>query len=140
MLRPADCPAYCSPLSRQRNFPQSPPAAPTYTHRHMAHPGHGRFRATDTLFVCGYPDLWDHIATVQPHRLISILCPHDEADWPTVTGIPHLRLEIDDVHRPCTYFRHATGAHIRQLLAFLREWRSAAGKPAISVHSTRSRR
>ena len=84
--------------------------------------GSNQSRAANTLFVCGYPALWDHIATVRPDHLISILGPHDNSPWPTVTGIPHLRLEIDDVHRPCTGFRHATAAHIRQLLDFLRDW------------------
>ena len=78
--------------------------------------------ATDTLFVCGYPSLWSHIASVQPHYLIPILGLHDDAPWPTVTGIPHLRLEIDDVHRPCAGYRHAAEGHIRQLLDFLRDW------------------
>lgn len=39
-----------------------------------------------------------------------------------VTGIPHLRLEIDDVHRPCNGFSHATPTHIRRLVTFLQGW------------------
>ncbi len=85
-------------------------------------------RSNDTLFVCGYPSLWEHIAAVRPHHLISILGPHDSAAWPELTGVPHLRLEIDDVHRPCSGFRHATAAHIRELAAFLEGWRPEAGE------------
>jgi predicted protein tyrosine phosphatase len=85
--------------------------------------------AADTLFVCGYPNLWDHISAVQPHHLISILGPHDtHAPWPVVTGIPHLRLEIDDVHRPCNGFCHATPAHVRQLVTFLHDWHPERGE------------
>ena len=83
---------------------------------------HDSRSSTGTLFVCGYPNLWDHIAAVRPHRIISILGPNDHAEWPSVTGVDHLRLEIDDVQRPCNGFVHATEAHIRQLLTFLREW------------------
>lgn len=86
--------------------------------------------ASETLFGCGYPSRWDHIAAVRPDHLISILGPHDhdQAPWPTVTGIPHLGLEIDDVYRPCTGFRHATLAHVRQLLDFLHDWHPEAGE------------
>jgi predicted protein tyrosine phosphatase len=94
----------------------------------MPRSGTAKLRAAETLFVCGYPDLWDHISTVQPHLFISILGPHDSTPWPTITGLPHLRLEIDDIHRPCNGFSHATAAHIRQLVTFLQEWHPERGE------------
>ncbi len=72
------------------------------------HLPHTTTTATATLFVCGYPSLYNHLSFVQPHFLIWILGPHDSTPRPTITGLPDLRQEIDDVHRPCNGFANAS--------------------------------
>jgi predicted protein tyrosine phosphatase len=77
------------------------------------------------LFVCSYSTLMERISQFRPEHLVSVLGRSDCVPFPSVVGVRHLRLEIDDVFRPCSGFRPATVRNIRQLVDFVKDWKDS---------------
>jgi len=67
----------------------------------------------------------ERISQFRPEHLVSVLGRSDCVPFPSVVGVRHLRLEIDDVFRPCSGFRPATVRNIRQLVDFVKDWKDS---------------
>jgi predicted protein tyrosine phosphatase len=84
------------------------------------------------IYVCSLREMPEHVRTLRPHRLISLMAAQEQPPTPPgLTRDRHLRIEIDDVCGPCPGAVVPCAAHINALLERLDGW---SGEPPILIH------
>lgn len=75
------------------------------------------------IYVCNILELEEHADALRPERLISIVAPDQQP--PTPRGMApeaHLRVACDDITEPNPLEIAPDRRHVKQLIAFAREW------------------
>lgn len=75
------------------------------------------------IYVCNILEMEEHAEALRPERLISVVAPDQQP--PTPRGMApeaHLRVACDDITEPNPLEIAPDHRHVKQLIAFAREW------------------
>lgn len=75
------------------------------------------------IYVCSLLELDEHAARLEPARLISIVSPEEQPSTPRgIRSGAHLRVSCHDIVEPFAGEVLPDLGHVRQIIAFARQW------------------